>query len=49
MTCHDWTAYFNDSTHTTEAGWCEYDCYCVSECGGVKTAYYSHAVWNGCL
>ncbi len=50
--CHDWTeyyTYYTDATKTTEAGWCEYDCYCVSYCDGTKTPYYNHTVWNGCL
>ena len=50
--CHNWTeyyTYYSDASHTTEVGWCEYDCYCISYCEGQKTAYYNHSIWPGCL
>jgi hypothetical protein len=50
--CHNWTeyyTYYSDASKTTEVGWCEYDCYCISYCDGQKTAYYTHTMWSGCL
>jgi hypothetical protein len=50
--CHNWTeyyTYYSDSTHATQVGWCEFDCYCVTYCEGTRTSYYNHSIWNGCL
>lgn len=50
--CHNWTeyfTYFSDASKTTQVGWCEFDCYCVTYCEGERTSYYYHSVWPGCL
>lgn len=50
--CHMWTdyfTYFSDASHTEQVGWCEFDCYCVTYCEGIRTSYYNHQTWPGCL
>ena len=50
--CNMWTeyyTYYSDATKTTEVGWCEFDCYCVSYCEGDRTQYWNHQIWPGCL
>jgi hypothetical protein len=45
--CQDWTD--SDATHTTQVGWCEFDCYCQTYCDGERTQYWTHQSWSGCL
>jgi hypothetical protein len=50
--CQMWTdyfTYFSDASKTTQVGWCEFDCYCVTYCEGTRTQYYNHSSWAGCL
>jgi hypothetical protein len=50
--CQMWTdyfTYFSDATKTTQVGWCEFDCYCVTYCDGTRTQYWNHQQWSGCL
>jgi hypothetical protein len=50
--CHNWTeyyTYYSDASKTTEVGWCQYECYCITYCEGQKTVYYNHWLWPGCL
>ena len=50
--CQNWTDYFtyySDASHSTQVGWCEFDCYCVTYCDGTRTQYWNHQQWSGCL
>ena len=50
--CQNWTdyfTYFSDASKTTQVGWCEFDCYCVTYCDGTRTQYWNHSSWAGCL
>ena len=45
----EWYTYYYDAEKTEPAGWCEFDCYCVSYCEGDRTPYFWHAIQGGCL